>query len=104
MFRLPEEWHMTKKCTNRLACLVCKRKHPPILHYESKSENKQSVGYLSLNIESPSIRSRSDIVNQIGTGDIKNSCAMDIKPVKVKLRDKLKNINTYAFFDTGSRV
>ncbi|CAC5389042.1 unnamed protein product [Mytilus coruscus] len=95
---------MTMKCKNRRSCSVCKRKHPTILHYESKTENKQSVGNLSSNIESPSIQSTSDIVNQIGTGYLKSSCAMAIVLVKVKLRDKLKTIDTYAFFDTGRSV
>lgn len=99
--------HMTNKCTNRLTCSVCKRKHPTILHYESKGVNKQheqSVSIQNSNIDSPSIQSTTDIVSQIEAGDLKSSCAMAIVPVKVKLIDKLITIDTYTFFDTGSSV
>lgn len=96
--------HMTKKCMSRLSCSVCGKSHPTILHYGSKAQNKQDTNNLSSNISSCSNQRTSDVVSQIGAGDYKNSCAMAIVPVKVKLRDKLKTIDTYAFFDTGSSV
>lgn len=95
--------NMSKKCKYRLICSVCNKRHPTILHCEYKNENQQSAENNS-NQYRPSVCSISDIVSQLGAGNSVSSCAMAIVPVKVKLKNKSRTIDTYAFFYTGSSV
>ena len=84
--------HMKTSCKNPATCNSCKGNHPTILHIESKRvEDKTS-----------SIDKTSGFCGQTGAGDY--DCAMAIIPVRVRLKDKIKSVETYAFFDSGSSV
>ncbi|VDI57782.1 Hypothetical predicted protein [Mytilus galloprovincialis] len=98
---------MTRDCKYRLTCSICRKRHPSILHDESKSSNKENTEKHSVDEENPSACHipEIEIVNQLGAGNKSHSsCAMAIIPVKVKLKNRSHAIETYAFFDTGSSI
>ena len=100
---MSKKGHITKKCKYRLACSVCNKRHLTILHYECKNENQQSAENNS-NQDRPSVCRISDIVRKLRVGNYVAFCAITTVPMKVKLKNKPRTIDTYAFFDTGSSV
>ena len=82
-----ERFHMSRNCSKRMSCTVCKQAHPTILHIEKKENDPEPVF---------SMATRSH------TGAGVNECALAIVPVQVKVDKGTKIIQTYAFLDQGS--
>ncbi|KAK0142196.1 hypothetical protein N1851_020133 [Merluccius polli] len=88
--------HVSKDCTGRLSCSICKKSHPSVLHIKAEQSSVKapiSSAQVSLGDGEHS-----------GAGDKHNSneCMLSIVPVKVKHSKGSKVIHTYAFLDSGS--
>ena len=89
--------HMRADCNVKQRCDKCKRRHPTVLHTEytpptdTQDENAQKVS-ASANLESD------------GSQDTEQDCTMAIIPIRIKRKNGLKEVSTYAFLDTGSNA
>lgn len=88
--------HVSKDCTGRLNCSICKKGHPSVLHIKSQ----QSLVKAPISSAQVSLRGG----EHSGAGDKHNTneCMLSIVPVKVKHSKGSKVIHTYAFLDSGS--
>ena len=88
---------MRADCNVKQRCDKCKRRHPTVLHTEytlptdTQDENAQKVS-ASANLESD------------GSQDTEQDCTMAIIPIRIKRKNGLKEVTTYAFLDTGSNA
>ena len=105
--------HQSKLCRSRLTCHKCHYKHPTILHYdkpviEPAKLNTPHVDDTKSNTEVKVPVTSSVCANQIengsDTGAGEGECTMAIIPVRVKLKNSVKSVVTYAFLDPGSSV
>ena len=104
--------HTRKDCTNKSTCLHCERRHPTILHIINQSSevkptddsaSKPDIKPTSTN--SDSITSMSTVEQLpclMGAGD--TECTLAVIPVKVRKKNSLKVLHTYAFLDPGSSI
>ncbi|XP_041347613.1 uncharacterized protein LOC121367484 [Gigantopelta aegis] len=93
--------HYKNKCYNKLVCATCKSHHPTMLHDDSR------VGKLKGLLKTENENSNSKISVQGVCGHTragKGECTMAIIPVRVKLKNGLRDVKTYPFFDPGSSV
>ena len=87
--------HISKERKKRLACKVCKKTHPSVLHIEINSTATEA-GNPSGVIGSAS----AELCGHIGSGD--QECALSIIPVKVKAGKGSQVLQVYALLDPGS--
>ena len=85
--------HRSNDCTNRLKCTICRGSHPTVLHY--KKDDTQDN-----RLEESDAPDTSKTCMSTGAGDYDSTVA--IIPVRVKLINSDKYIETYAFLDEGS--
>ncbi|XP_064624565.1 uncharacterized protein LOC135486033 [Lineus longissimus] len=78
--------HRSKDCRHRLTCGVCQKRHPTVLHLEKEPEKFTSNA------------------GTIACSDGDAEVTMAIVPVRVKLKNQNRSIETYAFLDPGSTV
>ena len=111
-FRCLEGNHLSKDCKqDRLVCEVCQKLHPTVLHYNKQPEYKptNNTG------DSPNQATReatttakASCVNtqpqgtSICMGAGVNKTSLPVVPVRVKSKSTNKDVETYAFLDTGS--
>ena len=91
--------HMSKNCNKKLDCQICNRKHPTLLHIDSKNSDQRP----SLNTSSTTTRTLNSALASAdhATGASKE-CALAIVPVQVKVANGNKTIRMYAFLDPDS--
>ena len=99
--------HLSKECRYRSTCDICKRRHPTSLHDENKVHENEVPNLESkhnpdsVSRECANFTKRSSGNTRAGTH---GQCTMAIVPVKVRLRNGIKAVQTYAFMDPGSTV
>ena len=93
--------HMSKDCNTRLDCQTCQRKHPTLLHIDTRTSKKEPLQ--NLNSATPKQTSINSV--QVSADDATGAgkeCALAIVPVQIKAAKGSKCIQTYAFLDPGS--
>ena len=93
--------HMSKDCKTKLDYQTCQRKHPTLLHIDTRTSDKQPLQ----NRNSPAPKQTSINSVQVSADDASGAgkeCALAIVPVQVKAAKGSKCIQTYAFLDPGS--
>ena len=90
--------HNAKKCSNRRSCKVCNGRHTTTLHGvkldkkdKASIKDKKSNGKQNEKMKCASINTYSDVVS------------MCIVPVKVKRKDSINEVQTYALLDNCSQ-
>ena len=90
--------HNAKKRYNRRSCKVCNRRHPTTLHgvkldknYKANIKDEKSNGEQNEKMKCASINTYSDVVS------------MCIVPVRVKRKDSIDEVETYALLDSCSQ-
>ena len=92
---------MSKDCKTKLDCQTCQRKHPTLLHIDTRTSDKTPLQ----NSNSPAPKQTSINSVQVSADDATGAgkeCALAIVPVQVKAAKGSKCIQTYAFLDPGS--
>jgi hypothetical protein len=90
--------HRSKDCRKRLTCEKCHRRHPTALHMEERPVQTGDEA----TTKNPSPKASACMTNI--TNDDDAEVTMAIIPVKVKLKNSNRAIDTYAFLDPGSTV
>ena len=95
--------HMKSLCHNWATCADCKKCHPTILHMDKMlvADNQERQVTESANIENLHTTS-GQVECHTGAGD--QECAMVMVPVKIRSKNGMKVVTTYAFLDPGSSV
>ena len=90
--------HYSKKRYNRRSCKVCNRRHPTTLrgvkldkNYKANIKDEKSNGEQNEKMKCASINTYSDVVS------------MCIVPVRVKRKDSMNEVQTYALMDSCSQ-
>lgn len=96
--------HMSKNCLKHMACGICKKNHPTVLHIEPGETPKQPQTPKAKPKEEPISNTSNTVSLDAGnhTGAESKECALSVVPVKVKLEKGTKVVETYAFLDPGS--
>ena len=89
--------HQSRDCRHRSTCDVCKRRHPTCIHDENRVPNPESK-------HTPECANFAKHAGENMRSGKWGQCTMTIVPVKVRLRDGIKVVQTYAFMDPGSTV
>ncbi|XP_063046862.1 uncharacterized protein LOC134440668 [Engraulis encrasicolus] len=87
--------HISKDCSRRLTCSMCKQSHPSTLHIEPKDNGQKR----KMEISSVS-GSAAELCCHMGAGD--NECTLSIIPVNVRAAKGSQVFQTYALLDPGS--
>ncbi|XP_063070196.1 uncharacterized protein LOC134461298 [Engraulis encrasicolus] len=87
--------HISKDCSRRLTCSMCKQSHPSILHIEPKDNGQNRKMEISSDVGSAA-----ELCCHMGAGD--NECTLSIIPVNVRAAKGSQVIQTYALLDPGS--
>ena len=100
-------YHLAKRCRFNAACMLsdCGRKHHSLLHPPSKLGNELSgdPNDPARNEESPHHSNEaSSSANCSATANNRQKVSLRVVPVKVKNEDGTREIETYAFIDSGS--
>ena len=93
--------HQKRFCRVKETCAKCQGKHPTVLHFEAPTEKIDRKEESDTSADVP-VSSASAFSTDMGAGE--NDVAMAIIPVKVKMRNNTKVVETYAFLDPGSSV
>lgn len=98
-----EKGHMSKACKKRMLCQICNKSHPTIVHIETKENQRDhstKTGHTEASMSSALVSLNAGSHTEAGTKE----CALTIVPVKVKLDNGTKTVQTYAyaFLDGGS--
>lgn len=107
--------HLSKECRSKSTCQECRGRHPTLLHFGKDSASKEppsgtpdTAAGSEVNETGVKALVTSSIVvvdNQHGGADTgAGGCAMAIIPIKVKIKNSTKVVETYAFLDPGSSV
>ena len=104
--------HHRVNCRFKATCSECKGRHPTILHWYQRDNApvRDSYAEKTTSVPAPTGSSSSSGAgnSQVCAGGSTNvngdGCTMAIIPVKVKLKNSIKVIMTYAFYDSGSNV
>ena len=90
--------HNAKKCPNRRSCKVCNGRHPITLHGvkldkkdKASIKNEKNNGEQNEEIKCASVNTYSDVIS------------MYIVPVRVKRKDSINEVQTYAVLDSCSQ-
>ncbi|KAK0151923.1 hypothetical protein N1851_006693 [Merluccius polli] len=81
-------------------CQICNRKHPTLLHIDSKNSNQQTLSNTNSTTSKSSLKSA--LVSADHATGASEGCTLAIVPVQVKVANGSKTIRTYAFLDPGS--
>jgi hypothetical protein len=93
--------HQKKDCRRKSNCSVCRKPHPTALHVDQQPEKPpEELGFSPNTVQS----SFADVIGAGGSIGAGQECAMAIIPVKVKVNNGAKVVETYAFMDPGSSV
>lgn len=92
--------HMSKACPHRLRCHTCNKNHPTVLHIDSKERQWQAAKAVCKESSVSNALVSLNFGSHTGAGS--NECALSVVPVKVKLENGTKVVETYAFLDPGS--
>ncbi|XP_071944668.1 uncharacterized protein [Antedon mediterranea] len=120
--------HMKQHCRNKAVCKKCQGHHPSVLHVSGREGNAVDVPKtIANNMEAPktvapntdtsktkSTTTQTQIDGSSSFADVYGSdtentecdgdCTMAIVPVRVRMRNSIKEVVTYAFLDPGSNV
>lgn len=91
--------HISKNCLHRMSCTVCQQSHPTLLHIYAKEKQTKSQTAMNGPANSDAVLS---MATGSDTGAGKPDCVLSVVPVKVRLGNGAKCIQTYAFLDSGS--
>lgn len=95
--------HVSKTCKNRMKCETCSLSHPTILHIHTgkvKDVIKDDcIVTGNKPLSSAMVSVEDDELMEVGQS---KQCTLAIVPVKVKVSNSDKVINTHAFLDPGS--
>ena len=86
--------HVTKDCSKRLSCKVCQQRQATVLHFSKEDKNGGS--------EDPQSESQEVKKSCVSTQTGRDKSFMAIIPVKIKVKNSDKSMETYAFLDNGS--
>ena len=100
--------HMKRDCRHRHTCKTCHKRHPTILHVEDSDwplkNTLSSWQQTDTDDEtSPKTTAKISIAPQCHA-QTESDCTLAIIPVKVRMKNSMKNIATYAFLDPGSTI
>ena len=94
--------HRSKDCRRRQTCRICSQLHPTILHRDSRGNiPEHKVPHPAEKEEITNLAATNTCCQYMGAGD-RTRVAMSILPVKVKIRNINRVIETYALLDSGS--
>ncbi|XP_071819881.1 uncharacterized protein [Apostichopus japonicus] len=110
-FRCLDGNHISKDCKqDRLICKVCRKLHPTVLHYGKQPERKptsqlgdclnQAPRETTTTVKTSCVNTQPGTSICMGAGV--NKTSMPVVPVRVKSKSTNKDVETYAFLDTGS--
>jgi hypothetical protein len=100
--------HSKAQCWSKSKCSHCQGRHPSVMHYEGKLQQvateDNSTHDATNSIKKPQLGadSNNQLVSHMGAGGV--DCTMAIVPVRVRMNNGLKELETYAFLDPGSNV
>ena len=105
-----KQGHQRRDCRFKYTCQHCQGRHPTVLHYGNTSQNEDSSKIADKEVASvnndnfkiPGSHFAQKISSNMGAGD--EECTMAIVPVKVRMKNSMKEVQTYAFLDPGSNV
>ena len=90
--------HRKANCRNKSTCTVCNFRHPTVLHITKAATIMTNVD------RSTSTCETDEPVLKSHAGHVSGESTFAIIPVCVRIKDHVKEIQTYAFLDPGSNV
>jgi hypothetical protein len=96
--------HQKNGCRNKSTCDACHGRHPTILHFGNPFEttDRQSAGRLVDRAVPGGALLTGQLTSHMGAGE--GECTLAVVPVKLRKKNGMKEITTYAFLDPGSNV
>ena len=98
--------HHRRDCRNKARCRHCNGRHPSVLHVDGHIPRRVDVtgNFNRPSVASPTSDEKVTSQAERHTGAGEEDVTLAIVPVKVKLRDSSRCVDTYAFLDSGSNV
>lgn len=102
--------HVKRICRNKALCGHCGGRHPTVMHTmntensqpQRSDQTKYPVNETHKNTNNKGSQIADGVCSFVGSGE--GQCTMAIIPVKVRAKNGLKAVETYAFLDPGSSV